>query len=136
MGDLAAEIAERSLTLSIPPFFEVPERLPHMANETTTMVRHALDAFVNADVDSARRVIAADDAVDEDNVQLITAITETMKHQPTLIDAGISMFSVVRHLERIADHATNIAEDVIYLVEGAMVRHAQPGGSVPPPETA
>ena len=123
MGDLAVGIAERAEMLATPPFISVPERLAHMTVATTDMVRKALDAFVHRDPVAAREVVKLDDVVDADNDQIIEWLTAEMKKSPDLIDAGISMFSAVRHLERIADHATNIAEDVIYLVEGEMVRH-------------
>jgi phosphate transport system protein len=123
MGDLAVGIAERAVMLSAPPYLPVPERLAHMTAATTDMVRKALDSFVQMDANTARAVVKLDDVVDEDNDHIIAWLTGEMKRAPELVDAGISMFSAVRHLERIADHATNIAEDVIYLVEGEIVRH-------------
>jgi phosphate transport system protein len=123
MGDLAVGIAERAEMLSVPPHISVPERLAHMTAATTDMVRKALDAFVHQDVAAARAVVRLDDTVDDDNDHIIAWLTAEMKKSPDLVDAGISLFSAVRHLERIADHATNIAEDVIYLVEGEIVRH-------------
>jgi phosphate transport system protein len=123
MGDLAEEIAERAIQLSRPPHFPIPERLQRMTDLTTTMVRQALDAFVNLNISLARVVHRLDDEVDLLNTQIIQEIIETMKKAPELIEPGLSMFSATRHLERIADHATNIAEDVIYLVEGDIVRH-------------
>jgi phosphate transport system protein len=87
------------------------------------MVRQSLDAFINLDARLARRVIRLDDEVDRYNVEIINETIETMKQSPEMIDPGLSLFSAVRHLERIADHATNIAEDVVYLVEGEIVRH-------------
>jgi phosphate transport system protein len=123
MGDLAEEIAERALQLGRPPFFPIPERLQRMTDLTTTMVRQSLDAFVNLDVHLARLVYRLDDEVDGYCGQIIKELVQTMKTSPELIEAGLSLFSATRHLERIADHATNIAEDVIYLVEGEIVRH-------------
>ena len=69
-----------------------------------------------------------DDEVDRYNVEIIQEIVQAMKSSPALTDAGLSLFSAVRHLERIADHATNIAEDVVYLVDGEIVRHRPPRG--------
>lgn len=123
MGDLAEEIAERAIQLARPPYFPIPERLQRMTDLTTTMVRQSLDAFVNLDVHLARVVYRLDDEVDDYCEQIITDLVQTMKRVPELIEAGLSLFSATRHLERIADHATNIAEDVIYLVEGEIVRH-------------
>ena len=123
MGDLAVGIAERAVMLATPPHLAIPERLLHMTAATTDMVRKALDSFVQMDANAARAVIRLDDVVDDDNDHIIDWLTAEMKRVPENVDAGISMFSAVRHLERIADHATNIAEDVIYLVEGEIVRH-------------
>ena len=94
-----------------------------MTTHTLRMVRASLDAFVNGDPAVAARVIRADDEVDEDNEEIIRELVAEMKQSPELVEPALSLFSAVRHLERIADHATNIAEDVIYLVNGAVVRH-------------
>src|SRR5205823_13665737 len=87
------------------------------------MLRESLDAFVSGDPRAAARVIRADDEVDRDNDDIIRELVAEMKHSPELVEPALSLFTAVRHLERIADHATNIAEDVIYLVEGEIVRH-------------
>ena len=123
MGDLAVGIAERSLELSRPPFPHVPERISGMALRTATMVRNSLDAFVHLDANAARATIQEDDSVDADNDAIILELIARMKEYPEDLEASLSLFSAVRNLERIADHATNIAEDVIYLVEGEMARH-------------
>ncbi len=123
MADLAEDIAERAVWLARPPFVPIPEKLQRMTDLTTLMVRESLDAFVNLDVRQARRVCRIDDEVDRYNREIIDEIVETMKGSPDLVAPGLSLFSATRHLERIADHATNIAEDVIYLVEGEIVRH-------------
>ena len=94
-----------------------------MTDLTTMMVRQSLDAFVNLNTMEAQAVLRMDDEVDRYNEEIIEEIVAAMKDAPALIEAGLSMFSAVRHLERIADHATNIAEDVVYLVEGEIVRH-------------
>ncbi len=123
MGDLSEEIAERAVCLASPPHFPVPARLQRMTDLTTTMVRNSLDAFVNLNKEEAQAVLRMDDEVDRYNVEIIQEVMQQMKSAPHLIEAGLSMFSATRHLERIADHATNIAEDVIYLIEGEIVRH-------------
>jgi phosphate transport system protein len=123
MGDLAVDIAERALTLSQPPLIPVPEKLQRMTDLATGMVRQSLDAFVQNDARQARRVIRLDDEVDRYNAEIIQELLQLMKASPELVEPGLSLFSAVRHLERIADHATNIAEDVVYLVEGEIVRH-------------
>jgi phosphate transport system protein len=123
MGDLAEEIAERAIHLATPPYFPVSDKLQKMTDLTTTMVRQSLDAFVSLNANMARVVIRFDDEVDRYNVEMIQEIIKAMKGDPALIEGGLSMFSAVRQLERIADHATNIAEDVVYLVEGEIIRH-------------
>lgn len=123
MADLAVELAERAVHLSKPPLLPVPEGLRAMSDLTTAMVRQSLDSFVNLDAIHARRVVRLDDTVDRSNSEIIESLIGTMRRSPEFIAPGLSMFSVVRHLERIADHATNIAEDVVYLVEGSIVRH-------------
>ena len=123
MGDLATDIAGRAIVLSTPPFLAIPEKLPRMTDLATSMVRQSLDAFVNLDSKLARRVIRFDDEVDRYHVEIIDDLKALMHSTPEMIDPALSMFSVVRHLERIGDHATNIAEDVVYLVEGEIVRH-------------
>jgi phosphate transport system protein len=123
MGDLAEEIAERALALCSPPHLPVPVRLPRMVEVTTRMVRQSLDAFVNMNKSLAQAVLRMDDEVDRYNVEIIKELVAVMKKSPELLEACLSMFSATRHLERIADHATNIAEDVIYLIEGEIVRH-------------
>lgn len=123
MADLGVDIAERALHLTKLPTIVVPEKLQRMTDLTTLMVRHSLDAFVNLDARLARRVCRLDDEVDSFNREIIDELMHSMQASPELVEAGISLFSATRHLERIADHATNIAEDVIYLVEGEIVRH-------------
>jgi phosphate transport system protein len=123
MGDLAEEIAERAIHLSRPPLLSIPSKLQRMTDLTTMMVHQSLDAFVNLHSEQAKQVMRMDDEVDRYNSEIIQEIVQAMQKSPELIDAGLSMFSATRHLERIADHATNIAEDVVYLVEGEIVRH-------------
>jgi phosphate transport system protein len=94
-----------------------------MTDLTTSMVRQALDSFVNLDSQHARRVCRLDDEVDRYNEEIIQEVIAMMRRSPDLIEPCLSLFSATRHLERIADHATNIAEDVVFLVEGEIVRH-------------
>jgi phosphate transport system protein len=122
MGDLAEDIAERAQHLTQFPPLPIPEKLQRMTDLTTSMVRQSLDAFVNLDARLARRVCRLDDEVDRYNSEIIDELIRLMK-SPDMVEPGLSLFSATRHLERIADHATNIAEDVVYLVEGAIIRH-------------
>jgi phosphate transport system protein len=95
------------------------------------MVRSALNSFVNLDSEAARRVLLTDDDVDQHNVEIISELQTLMQERPDLIVPALHCFSISRHIERIADHATNIAEDVIYLVEGEIVRHRHEGVRLP-----
>jgi phosphate transport system protein len=123
MADLAEDIAERAERLAQLPAIPIPEKLQRMTDLTTSMVRESLDAFVNLDPRQARRVCRLDDEVDRYNHDIIEELIQTMRASPEMVEPGLSLFSAVRHLERIADHATNIAEDVVYLVEGEIIRH-------------
>jgi phosphate transport system protein len=132
MADLCVNIAERVLTLGSIPTLPFPGRLQKMADLTTTMVRYSLDAFMKQDAGLARRVIKLDDEVDRYNKEIIDELIALMKASPELVTQGLSVFSAVRHLERIADHATNIAEDVVYLIEGEIIRHRPPEAAASP----
>lgn len=125
MGDLAVGVARRARTLARPPHIDAPPRLWDMAARATRMVRQSLDAFANSDPALARAVIDQDPEVDCDDDALVAEVTEIMKGSPAAIETGILMLSVVRRFERLADHATNVSEGVIYMVEGVQVRHSQ-----------
>jgi len=123
MADLAVNIAERALALIKLPPIQIPTRLQQMTDLTIELVHQSIDAFVTTNPRAARDVCRRDDEVDRLNVQIIRELVEQMKRSPEMIEPGLSLFSAVRHLERIADHATNIAEDVVFLVEGELIRH-------------
>lgn len=135
IGDLAVNIAERGEFLAAQDRTEVPFDFERMAQKTTAMVRSSLDALVNMNCALAYQVWNADDEVDAINRQMYDQIKQSIQKNPDRIEILIHMLSVSRHLERIADHATNIAEDVIYMVEGHIVRHRhekyQPGPQNP-----
>jgi phosphate transport system protein len=130
MADVAEDIAERALRLAVLPAIPIPEKLQRMTELASSMVRQSLDAFVKLDPHLARRVCRLDDEVDRYNAEIIQELIRTMKQSPELVEPGLSLFSATRHLERIADHATNIAEDVVYLVEGTIIRHRPTAVSV------
>jgi phosphate transport system protein len=123
MADLACNIAERAKALDLFPLFPVPEEMTEMATAATKMVRMALDAFVEGDSEKAAAAIQADDLVDTLNRVVIEQLHATMKLDSEQIEPAVHCFSASRHLERIGDLAENISEDVIYLVEGDIVRH-------------
>src|SRR5262249_34856793 len=100
MGDLAEEIAERAVQLASPPLLPIPESLQKMTDLTTTMVRQSLDSFVNLSTQQANVVLRLDDEVDRYNEEIIQELIRAMKSSPALVEPGLSMFSVVRHLER------------------------------------
>jgi phosphate transport system protein len=123
MADLACNIAERSKSLDLFPLFPIPDELQEMVSTATKMVKMSLDAFVERDSAKAKAAIAEDEMVDRLNRIVIDQLHETMKDHPELIEPGVHCFSASRHLERIADLAENVSEDVIYLVDGDIVRH-------------
>ena len=123
MADLAEDIAERAERLAELPKIPLPGKLQRMTDLTVSMVRQSLDAFVHLDARLARTVCRLDDEVDRYNASIIEELIRLMESAPDMVEPGLSLFSAVRHLERIADHATNIAEDVVYLVEGEIIRH-------------
>ncbi|MGI8960212.1 MAG: phosphate signaling complex protein PhoU [Bryobacteraceae bacterium] len=123
MGDLAVNIAESALSLMKEPVIRPLIDIPHIAGLAQSMVRKALDAFVNRDTELARSVLASDDAVDNMRTANYHELISFMESNPQQISQALYLISVVRNLERIADHATNIAEDVLFLVKGIDVRH-------------
>jgi phosphate transport system protein len=123
MADLAVNIARRAEYLASIPKHDVPPNLEEMARKTQEMVKHCLDAFVDGDVAVAREVCAADHDVDQLNRDMHVLIQDQIRATPEDVERLIHTLSVSRHLERIADLATNIAEDVIYTVGGEIVRH-------------
>jgi len=124
IGDLAVNIAERAIFLARSDSVPEPFDFNRMASKATMMLKMSLDALVNRDTALAVKVCAADDEVDAINREMYEQVKKSIKQHPQHLDALINLLSVSRHLERIADHATNIAEDVIYLVKGQIVRHA------------
>ncbi len=123
VGDLAVNIAERSCFLSTREKPEIPLDFPKMVEKTRTMLRKSLDALVNRDAKLAHEVLTADDEVDAINREMYVKIQEEIRESPDQLESLIHLLSCSRHLERIADHATNVAEDVIYMTEGEIVRH-------------
>ncbi len=125
IGDQAVNIAERVLTISKRPGMDfVFDYLP-MAEKAEAMLKMSLDALVNVDVDLAFKVITLDDEVDEIKDLAYDRIKAAIKQNPERVGYLINLLLISRHLERLADHATNIAEEVIYLIEGEIVRHAK-----------
>ena len=123
IGDLAVNLAERSMFLAGQQKVDVPFDFDEMTEKTQSMLRKSLEALVNMDSKMAYEVCAADDEVDDMNRQMFQIVQDTIRTHPQWIGSLINLLSASRQLERVADHATNIAEDVIYMIEGRIVRH-------------
>ncbi len=123
IGDMAVNIAERSKFLSTLPPVKIAFDFTLMADKTKTMVKNSLDAMVNMDCNLANKVRTGDNEIDAINRQMYEQTKKAMREHPDRIDTLVHLLGVSRSLERMADHATNIAEDVIYMVEGAIIRH-------------
>ncbi|MGD1092593.1 MAG: phosphate signaling complex protein PhoU [Bryobacteraceae bacterium] len=123
MGDLSVNIAQRATSLMEEPVIKPMIDIPHIAGLVQSMVRKALDAFVSRDADLARSVLASDDAVDSLRSACYHELVSFMEKDPQNIRQALDLLAVTRNLERIADHSTNIAEDVLFLVKGVDVRH-------------
>jgi phosphate transport system protein len=126
IGDLASNIAERAIELADSPPVLIPPTLPVMAERVQVILEKALDALVRQDAIRARLVLAADDEIDELYRELLEELKDELREDLDHLDAVVLLFSVARYLERLADHATNIAEDVLYMVEGEIHRHQAP----------
>jgi len=123
MGDLAVNIAQRALSLVAQPVVKPLIDIPKMAQLVESMLLRVLDAFVKSDVEVARSVLLADDEVDALRDSVYQELVSYMQKDPATVPAAVDLIFVARNLERIADHATNIAEDVVFLVQGVDVRH-------------
>jgi len=123
IGDLAVNIAERALELNQEPPLKPYIDIPHMAREVSDMVHRALDSFVKRDAAEARAVLSADDAVDALNVQLFRELLTYMIEEPKNVTRALRITFIAKYLERVGDHATNIAQMVIFMSEGRDVRH-------------
>ena len=123
IGDLAVNIAERAQFLSTQRSIAIPFDLDSLAEKTQEMLRKSLDSLVNLNTGLAREVCRTDDEVDAINRDMYDLVKNAIRAHPEQLDILIPYLSVSRYLERIADHATNIAEDVIYMIEGIITRH-------------
>ena len=123
MGDLAVNIANRAISLLNEPMVKPLIDIPHIGALVQSMVRKSLDSFVTRDAELARSVLSSDDAVDDLRSASFHELMSFMEKDPKNIRQAVDLLSVVRNLERIADHATNIAEDVLFLIKGIDVRH-------------
>lgn len=123
MGDLAKNIAKRVSQLAAARSYELPPEIRGMATQAQDMVKQCLDAVVNGDPTLARQVREEDDAVDAARQKIQRRVMQGIRDNPDDVESLLRINSVSKHIERIADMATNIAEDVVYMVEGDIVRH-------------
>ena len=126
IGDHAKNIAQQALALADEPEIDhLPYDLRRMSTAVATMLQAALDSLVSLDVDKARSVRKLDDEVDEINANMYAATIDAMREHPDQMEQLVHLMSVSKQLERIADHAWNIAKDVLYMAEGEILRHAR-----------
>jgi phosphate transport system protein len=123
VGDAAKSISDRVRNMEQMPVAELPVDIPRMATLAAEMVRKSLQSFIEGDTEVARAVLTMDDAVDAMNRAAYKALTKVMEEQSRIAPQALNALMICRALERVADHATNIAEDVIFWVQGADVRH-------------
>ncbi|WP_428264470.1 phosphate signaling complex protein PhoU [Haliangium sp.] len=123
IGDLAVNISERTMALRSEPRPPVADKIARMAEFAQMMIREAIDAFINRDADRARRVFVRDEEVDDLYREITDGVQLTMHDEPDYVERGVHLNAVAKFLERIADHGTNLAELVVFLVEGKDVRH-------------
>src|SRR5215510_1092136 len=125
IGDLAVNLAQRSVTLREMSGAQLPEELAPMASAVRAMVSKSLGALIFRNADMAALVLESDDVVDKYRDTIFEKLMENMTQQASLVGSGLQFVLATRHLERIADHATNIAEDIIFWVRGLDVRHGR-----------
>jgi phosphate transport system protein len=126
ISDLAENIGERAIELNEEPQLKPYIDIPRMADWALQMVKEALDAFVNYDATQARKVCTDDDFIDDLTHQLFRELLSFMLEDPKTVTRAIRITFIAKYLERIADHATNVAELVVYMVEGKIIRHTLP----------
>jgi len=125
IGDIAVNLAERVVSLREMSGAQIPEELAPMAHAVRAMVSKSLGALIFRNVDMATQVLESDDVVDQYRDRIFEQLMQRMTAEPSLVSPGLQFILATRHLERIADHATNIAEDIIFWVRGLDVRHGR-----------
>lgn len=123
VGDLAVNIAERAAQMAGTEGVIIPPKLESMVENVRQMLKDSLDALVNRDTDLARQVCDSDDEVDDEHGRMFTLVNDIIKEDPSRSESAIQLLSISRNLERIADHATNIAEDVVFMYDGQVIKH-------------
>ena len=123
VGDQAVNIVERIMDTIKLPTADLPVDIPRMAATAAGMVRRALEAFIEGKAELAEAILKMDDIVDGMNDEIYIVLVKKMHEDPSVVEQSLDLLLIARNLERVADHATNIAEDVIFWVRGADVRH-------------
>jgi phosphate transport system protein len=131
MGDIAVNIAQRAISLLAFPSMSPRIDIPYMSKLAQDMIRNSIDAFLRRDADLANKVLTSDDAVDNLRDEMYGVVLKYMEEDSRRIHPGVDYIFVARGLERLADHATNIAEDVLFFVQGIDVRHHAQQDRVP-----
>jgi phosphate transport system protein len=134
VGDLSRNIAKSAARLVERPPVPLPPLLEELADQTTRVLRGALDGFTETDPAKAQRVIDADDEIDATEDRLIQAVIADVVGHPERTHQQVDFILIAKNLERVGDHATNIAEEVIFLAEARIVRHQEKLGAEPAPE--
>jgi phosphate transport system protein len=127
IGDIAVNIAERVAPLRNHTHLLQSTEIAKMASQARSMVSRAIDSFINNDPEMARQICTEDDIVDNLDNDIFQYLVRVMKHDPTQIEPAAHIMMLSRHLERLADHATNIAEDVVFLVDAKIIKHHAEG---------
>ncbi len=123
IGDLATNISERAVSLAVKDHLEIPVEIPRMSQMVQKMLKDTLDALVDLDGTKAKNVMRADDSVDRLHHSMYQIVGDNIQTDPAHVGNWLEILAVSRYLERIADHCTNIAEDVVYMVDGQINRH-------------
>lgn len=123
IGDIAVNIVENILMIKNKPEFYNRTKLPEMFTLTKEMLKNAIDAYINGNAELAKKVIVSDDQIDKLNAENHNILKAIMKESPDNIEAAVALLVISRELERVADHSTNIAEDVFFIVEAQLIKH-------------
>lgn len=123
IGDISVNIVENILLIKNKPDFYNRTKLPEMFSLTKEMLKNAIDAYINANADLAKKVIVSDDQIDKLNAENHYILKAIMKESPDNIESAVALLVISRELERVADHSTNIAEDVFFIVEAQLIKH-------------
>jgi len=134
VGDLARNIAKAAMRMAREEPVELPESLEDLAQSAREALRTALDALSRRDVGLAQGVLAQDDRIDEQEDRLIERLLRAVREEPATAFQRIDAIVLAKHLERVGDHATNIAEHVVFMVEGRNLKHAEKFGANMPPK--